>query len=38
MRPYRFVRFGSYATDFGREVANELLTRKNPPTAIFAVN
>jgi LacI family transcriptional regulator len=35
-RPSRFVRFGPYTADFGLEVASELLTAKNPPTAIFA--
>jgi len=33
-----FVRFGPYTADFGREVASELLTSKNPPTAIFAAS
>ncbi|MEY2608470.1 MAG: LacI family transcriptional regulator, partial [Verrucomicrobiota bacterium] len=37
-RPAFFVRFGPYTADFGREVANEWLTRKNPPTAIFAAS
>jgi LacI family transcriptional regulator len=34
----RFVRFGPYTADFGREAANELLTGKSPPTAIFAAS
>ncbi len=37
-RRSRFVRFGPYTADFGREVANELLTSKCPPTAIFAAS
>ena len=37
-RPAFLVRFGPYTADFGREVANEWLTRKNPPTAIFAAS
>jgi LacI family transcriptional regulator len=34
----RFVRFGPYTTAFGQEMANELLIKKNPPTAIFAAS
>lgn len=34
----RFVRFGPYTSDFGREVANELLMSEDPPTAIFAAS
>jgi LacI family transcriptional regulator, galactose operon repressor len=37
-RPSRFVRFGPYTADFGLEVAYQLLTSKNPPTAIFAAS
>jgi LacI family transcriptional regulator len=32
------VRFGPYTSDFGQEVANELLMSDNPPTAIFAAS
>jgi LacI family transcriptional regulator len=34
----RFVRFGPYTSDFGHEVANELLMSEDPPTAIFAAS
>jgi LacI family transcriptional regulator len=37
-RRSRLVRFGPYTADFGREAANELLTGKSPPTAIFAAS
>jgi LacI family transcriptional regulator len=33
-----FVQFGAYTADFGREVASELLTSADPPTAIFAAS
>jgi LacI family transcriptional regulator len=33
-----FVQFGPYTADFGRDVASELLTSSNPPTAIFAAS
>jgi LacI family transcriptional regulator len=32
------VRFGPYTTNFGREIARELLRKSNPPTAIFATS
>jgi LacI family transcriptional regulator, galactose operon repressor len=34
----RFVRFGSYTAAFGKEVAMEMLTRSERPTAFFAAS
>jgi LacI family transcriptional regulator len=37
LKPFKkFVRFGPYANEFGREAAEEFLKNANPPTAIFA--
>jgi LacI family transcriptional regulator len=34
--PKPWVRFGAYANEFGREVAEQFLSCQEPPTAIFA--